>query len=78
MMKKGKLLTKVKRSSGRLYLLKLNRVENCLQTQEDIFGNSIKGMDPKISIPKKKLSTKEMIRGLSRLKKFSEIVCIQI
>ena len=31
----GRLLTRIKRSSGRLYLLKLYTLENCLQVSED-------------------------------------------
>ena len=32
---KGRFLTKIKQSSGLLYLLELNIDENCLQTHED-------------------------------------------
>ena len=69
----GTQLTTIKRSSGRLYLLKLYTMENCLQMREDTtwkwhqrYGHLI--FDSLIS-----LSSKNMIRGLPIMHKANKL-----
>ena len=69
----GRLLTTIKRSSGRLNLLKLYTMENCLQIREDAtwkwhqrYGHH--NFDSLIS-----LSSKNMVRGLPIMHKVNKL-----
>ena len=69
----GRLLTRIKRSSGRLYLLKLYTLENCLQVSEDAtwkwhqrYGHL--NFDYLIS-----LSSENMVRGLPMMHKVDKL-----
>ena len=69
----GRLLTRIKRSSGQLYLLKLYTIENCLQVSEDAtwkwhqrYGHLT--FDSLIS-----LSSKNMVRGLPIMHKVNKL-----
>ena len=72
---KALLLNKVQQSSGRLYRVKLDIVENCLHLNEDISWLRHRRYSHLKFTSLKLLSSSEMVRGLPKIEKRRRIAC---